>query len=53
MAAPVRADIRMSRLETPKTYWATNHAVTADDRRHAEGSQNVYDTIVHPETRQE
>ena len=29
MAAPVRADIRMSRLETPKTYWATNHATTA------------------------
>ena len=29
MAAPVRADIRMSRLEKPKTYWATNHATTA------------------------
>ena len=29
MAVPVRADIRMSRLEMPKTYWATNHAMTA------------------------
>jgi len=29
MAAPVRADHRMSRLERPKTKWATTHAVTA------------------------
>jgi hypothetical protein len=29
MAAPVRADIRMSRLERPKTSWTTNHTVTA------------------------
>jgi cation diffusion facilitator CzcD-associated flavoprotein CzcO len=29
IAAPIRAEIRMSGLERPKTQWATNHAMTA------------------------
>jgi hypothetical protein len=42
MAVPVRADIRMSRLEMPKTYWATNHAMTvATSQRDKSGCQSV------------
>jgi hypothetical protein len=48
MAAPVRADIRMSRPETPKNILGNEPRNDGRDRRHAEGSQNVYDPIIHP-----
>ena len=47
IAAPIRAALRMSRLETFENIMANEPRRDRGDKRDAEGSQNVDDPIIH------